>query len=103
VLVLRAARPTRPEHDTLRALRVTVHSGRSGVVAVSMATVRLISSLLREIPPANGTAQVQAAWFDRKAEVFERISTEDQALAEEAAQFAEAARAQAEGLRRGWL
>ena len=70
---------------------------------MSMATVRLISSLLREIPPATGTAEERAAWFDRKAEVFERISTEDQALAGEAAQFAEAARAQAEGLRRGWL
>ena len=103
MLVLRAARPTRPERQAVCAVRVTVHSGWSAVVAVSMATVRLISSLLREIPPATGTAEERAAWFDRKAEVFERISTEDQALAEEAAQFAGAARVQAEGLRRGWL
>ena len=70
------------------------------MVAVSMATVRLISSLLREIPPATGTAEERAAWFDRKAEVFDRISTEDKALAEEAARLAEGARAVADRLRR---
>jgi hypothetical protein len=67
---------------------------------MSMATVRLISSLLRDIPPVNATASERADWYDRKAEVFGRISTEDPALAEEAAQLAEGARAEADRLRR---
>jgi hypothetical protein len=67
---------------------------------MSMATVRLISSLLREIPPVGATALEQADWYDRKADVFERISTEDPALAEEAANLAAGARAVADRLRR---
>ena len=74
--------------------------GGSGVVAVSMTTVRLISSLLRDVPPHNASLGERAAWFDRKAEVFDRISTEDKALAEEAARLAEGARAVADRLRR---
>lgn len=66
---------------------------------MSMATVRLISSLLRDVPPTNATPLERAAWFDRKADLFARIATEDQALAEEAAQAAEGARAEAERLR----
>ncbi len=60
-----------------------------------MATVRLISSLLREIPPAQATLLERADWFARKAEVFERIAAEDTWLAEEAAQLADGARAEA--------
>jgi hypothetical protein len=65
-----------------------------------MATVRLITSLLRDIPPANATSVERAAWFDRKADLLDRISTTDKALAEEAALLAEGARAEADRLRR---
>jgi hypothetical protein len=84
----------------VRWLRRPDPSGSSGVVAVSMATVRLISSLLREIPPMRATTVERADWFDRKADVFDCIATGDQALAQEAARLAEGARAEADRLRR---
>ncbi|GIH12474.1 hypothetical protein [Rugosimonospora africana] len=65
-----------------------------------MATVRLITSLLRDIPPAGATVLERAEWFDRKADVFDRITSEDVALSEEAARLAEGARAEADRLRR---
>lgn len=64
-----------------------------------MTTVRLISSLLRDVPPHTASLGERAAWFDRKADVFDRISTEDSALAEEAARLAEGAHAEADRLR----
>ena len=70
------------------------------VVAVSMDTVRFITSLLRDLPATNADLLNRAAWFDRKADVFDRICTEDDALAEEAARLAEGARAEADRLRR---
>ena len=70
------------------------------VVAVSMSTVRLITSLLRDTPPTDADPIQRAAWFDRKADIFDRIATDDKALAEEAAQLAEGARAEADRLRR---
>jgi hypothetical protein len=71
-----------------------------GVVGVSMATVRLISSLLREIPPTDCPVAERATWFERKAELFDRISSEDRSLADEAARLAQGARAEADRLRR---
>jgi hypothetical protein len=70
--------------------------------SVDMSTVRRISALLREIPPFTASAQVRAAWFERKAELFDEIATKDPHLAEEAARLAEGARCRAEELRRGW-
>ncbi len=84
----------------MRRLRYPDPPGSPGVVAVSMATVRLITSLLREIPPVGATTVERADWFDRKADVFDRIATEDQALSQEAARLAEGARAEADRLRR---
>jgi hypothetical protein len=84
----------------VRHLRHPDPPGTSGVVAVSMATVRLISGLLRDIPPANASAMEQADWYDRKAELLDRISTEDASLAQEAANLADGARAIADRLRR---
>jgi hypothetical protein len=66
---------------------------------MSMATVRLISSLLAEMPPTDASALVRAAWFDRKADAFDRVASEDQALAQEAADLADGARAAAARLR----
>jgi hypothetical protein len=84
----------------VRRLRHPDPPGTPGVVAVSMATVRLISGLLRDIPPTGASALEQADWYDRKAELLDRISTEDASLAEEAANLADGARAIAERLRR---
>ncbi len=64
-----------------------------------MATVRLMTSLLGDIPPVNVTVGERAAWFDRKADAFERIAAESGPLAAEAAQLAEGARAEAERIR----
>ncbi len=84
----------------MRQLQGAGASGAPGVVAVSMATVRLISGLLRDLPPSGATALEQADWYERKADIFARISTEDASLAEEAAHLADGARAAADRLRR---
>lgn len=70
--------------------------------AVDMSTVRRITALLREIPPFTASAEVRAAWFERKAELFEEIATKDPVLADEAARLAEGARCRAEEIRQGW-
>jgi hypothetical protein len=53
-----------------------------------------------EIPPANASAVEHAAWFERKANIFDALATEDSRPDGEAARIAENARARAEELRR---
>lgn len=66
-----------------------------------MSTVRRITALLREIPPLIASPEVRAAWFERKADVFDEIATRDVHRAEEAHQLARDARLRAEQIRRG--
>jgi hypothetical protein len=66
-----------------------------------MSTVRRITALLREIPSLTASAEVRAAWFERKADVFDEIAARDAYRAEEARQLAKDARLRAEQIRRG--
>jgi hypothetical protein len=68
---------------------------------MAMDTVRAISALLRDLPPAGVTGEARAAWFDRKADLFDRIAVEDASLREQATDFAGNARAEAVRLRAG--
>lgn len=66
-----------------------------------MSTVRRITALLREILPVTASPEVRAAWFERKADVFDAIAARDVHRAEEARRLAQNARLQAEQIRRG--
>ena len=95
--VLAAMAPEANRCDTC-----TTTPAASAGEAVDMSTVRRITALLRELPPFTASAEVRAAWFERKADLFDEIATKDPALAEEAARLAEGARCRAEEIRRGW-
>jgi hypothetical protein len=67
--------------------------------AVSMKTVRAISSLMRAMPAFDAGAEERATWLELKAEVFAQIAAEHRAMAAEADAYAMAARDQAAALR----
>jgi hypothetical protein len=60
---------------------------------------RAITRLMREMPGTHATDQERAAWFDRKADVFEQIAARKVWQAAEATALAAKARAEAARLR----
>ncbi|MFC0526262.1 AMED_5909 family protein [Phytohabitans kaempferiae] len=60
-----------------------------------------LSALLRTMPGLNSSDGERAAWFDRKADLFQRIANTDGHLSAEAVELAGIARQRAAALREG--
>ena len=63
------------------------------------AATRAIAALLRSRPAGDASTEERAAWFDRKAEVFDLIASREPWLAQRSAAVAASARAEAARLR----
>jgi len=63
------------------------------------AATRAIAALLRSRPAGDASNEERAAWFDRKAEVFELIAAREPWLANRSTAVAAIARAEAARLR----
>ncbi|WP_326552149.1 hypothetical protein [Micromonospora sp. NBC_01813] len=63
-----------------------------------------LSTLLNSRPTWTASAEERAAWYDRKADLFNRTAadTSSPGVAGEASDLAEIAREQANRIRRGW-
>jgi hypothetical protein len=66
-----------------------------------MAGTRAINALLRSRPDRDALDALWADWFERKAEVFDLITSRDPHVAKESAALAADARAHARRLRAG--
>ena len=66
-----------------------------------MTRTAAIADLLRSLPGADAPLVTRAAWFDRKADVFDAIADDGGAEAAEARRLALHARATAQLIRRG--
>ncbi|MFV2094515.1 hypothetical protein ACFHW1_03350 [Micromonospora sp. LOL_014] len=63
-----------------------------------------LATLLNSRPTWQASAEERAAWYDRKADLFNRAAAESSSpdVAGEASDLAEIAREQANRIRRGW-